>query len=280
MLLRRLGHRLQTATAASPLSGVACVGTSATLGSSGTALAEMRRFAERVFGQVFDESSVIGEQRRTVEEVCSDLDLSMPIPTPAEVMAVDPFDLDALAMVFTGEGFDTPEDVGDRLLRHPLTAGLLHIASHTPRVWGDVVVTLAARVPTWSTAVIEDPIAAEIALERFVGLISAARGRNAAGGTRPLFSIDVQVWIREVTRLTRSVANVPSFHWSDSPSGHATEDLELPAVYCTHCGRSGWIAVANRAAGQRRGRHRTPRRRWSNRIRIWWRCAIGNAPAP
>ena len=61
MLLRRLGHRLGVATAQSPLTGIAPVGTSATLGSSQTAAADMCRFASRVFGVPFD---VVGDRRR------------------------------------------------------------------------------------------------------------------------------------------------------------------------------------------------------------------------
>ena len=64
MLLRRLGHRLGTATRTSPLSNVGCVGTSATLGSSATAAADMCSFASRVFGTRFDATAVIAEHRK------------------------------------------------------------------------------------------------------------------------------------------------------------------------------------------------------------------------
>lgn len=250
MLLRRLGHRLGIAEPGRPLTGVACVGTSATLGSSPTAGADIRAFAERVFGQAFDDDAAVGEQRRSVEEVCPDLDLMMPVPDPAVVAAQDPRDLDAVAEAFTGTRFDDPQLVGDRLLRHPLTAALLELTSSAPRVWGDVVVSLAPRLAPWSQVAIDDPALVDTALERFVALLSVARGRSATGGVRLLFGIDVQIWIREVTRLLRSISDAPEFSWSDSPGAVARNDLQLPAVYCTHCGRSGWMGIANRAAGQ------------------------------
>ena len=249
MLLRRLGHRLGIASSTSPLEGVACIGTSATLGSAATATVEMRQFAERVFGQDFDDASVIGEQRQTVDAVCPELDLAMSVPAPGVVADLDPSDTDALAMAFTGIGFDDPQTVGDRLLKHPLTARLLHIASSSPRSWDDVVVTLAARTPEWSQAAVDTPDLVADALERFVGLLSIARGRTSSGSVRPLFAIEVQVWIREVTRITRSIHRQARFHWADSASGDPNAALELPAVYCTQCGRSGWLGVANRAAG-------------------------------
>src|SRR3546814_399783 len=89
MLLRRLGHRLGTATATSPLAGIGCVGTSATLGSSPTAAADMCSFANRVFGVRFDATAVIAEQRRTVAEVCDDIDFSLPVPDPAQLVSLD-----------------------------------------------------------------------------------------------------------------------------------------------------------------------------------------------
>lgn len=252
MLLRRLGHRLGIATSQSPLDEVGCVGTSATLGSSQTATADMCTFASRVFGVRFEPTSIVGEQRKPVAEVCPDIDFSLPVPQPADIMALDPLDIDALAEAFTGTFFDDPQAVGDRLLQHHLTASLLRVAGDRPRAWPDAVAGVAQQVPVWGEALVRDPNAVGIALERFVALVSEARGRGAAGEVRPLFSVDVQIWIREVTRLKRSVSKNPTYLWADSPAPTSEEAgaLDLPSVYCTSCGRSGWLAVANRAAGQ------------------------------
>lgn len=251
MLLRRLGYRLNTATTASPLTGVGCVGTSATLGSSPTAAADMCSFASRVFGVRFDASSIIGEQRRTVAEVCGDIDFGMPVPSPEDLIALDPLDLDALAEAFTGEGFDDAKSVGDRLLRHRVTASLLRVAADRPRRWPDAVAGVAQQIPEWGEALTRDVDAVEEGLERFVALVSQAKGRTSTGGIRPLFSVEVQLWIREVTRLKRLVSGTPGFRWADSPpNDHDDATHELPSVYCTSCGRSGWLGVVNRAGGQ------------------------------
>jgi ATP-dependent helicase YprA (DUF1998 family) len=251
MLLRRLGHRLGTATSASPLAGVGCVGTSATLGSAPTAAADMCAFASKVFGVRFDATAVVGEQRKTVAEVCSDIDFGLPVPAPSDVAGLDPLDLDALAGAFTGELFDEPHLVGGRLLTHRITASLLRVAADRPRTWPDAVAALCAQVAEWDAVRQRDREVVDIALERFVALVSHARFRTASEVDRPLFSVDVQLWIREVTRLRRTVSAFPAFRWADSPGPSEEKDaLELPAVYCTTCGRSGWLAVANRAAGQ------------------------------
>lgn len=249
MLLRRLGHRLGTATRVAPLNNVGCVGTSATLGSSSTAAAEMCRFASRVFGTRFDAASVVAEHRRTVEDVCGDINFALPVPSPQDLVALDPSDLDGLALAFTGVAFDDPQRVGDRLMRHRLTASLLRTAAAQPRRWPDAVATIAQQAPEWGAVMADDPGLVAEALERFVALVSQARGRTRTGASRPLFSVDVQVWIREVTRLKRAVSLQPSFRWADSPSDDQAA-LDLPSVYCTSCGRSGWLGVANRAGGQ------------------------------
>jgi len=249
MLLRRLGHRLGTATTVSPLAGVGVVGTSATLGSSPTSAADMCSFASRVFGVRFDATSVIGEQRRTVTEVCGDIDFALPVPDPTSLGVLDPLDLDGLAEAFTGVEFDDRQAVGDRLLRHRVTASLLRVAADRPRQWPDAVAGIAQQVPEWGSALALDAEAVGVALERFVALVSQAKGRTSSGGVRPLFAVEVQVWIREVTRLKRNVALAPGFRWVDSPIGD-NDGLDLPSVYCTSCGRSGWLAVANRAGGQ------------------------------
>ena len=249
MLLRRLGHRLGTATRTSPLSNVGCVGTSATLGSSATAAADMCSFASRVFGTRFDATAVIAEHRKTVHDVCGDIDFSLPVPEPADVVALDPSDLDELALAFTGIRFDDSQRVGDRLVRHRLTASLLRVAADQPRRWPDAVAAIAQQTPEWGSVLADDPDVVGEALERFVALVSHSRGSTRTAATRPLFSVEVQVWIREVTRLKRAVSPQPSFRWADSPNDDYAM-LVLPSVYCTSCGRSGWLGVANRAAGQ------------------------------
>ncbi|MEV4419507.1 DEAD/DEAH box helicase [Patulibacter sp. NPDC049589] len=250
MLLRRLGHRLGVATAATPLAGIAPVGTSATLGSSPSSGADMCRFAEKVFGVRFDASSIVGEQRQTVAQVCHDIDFALPVPAPADVAGLDPEDLDGLARAFTGEPFDDAQVVGRRLLRHHVTASLLRVAADRPRLWSDAVAGVAQYVQEWGRVLADEPATVAVALERFVALISQARGTTATGGTRALFSVEVQVWIREVTRLLRAVTKDPGFRWSDSPPEPDRATIDLPSVHCTSCGRSGWMALANRASGQ------------------------------
>lgn len=76
-------------------------------------------------------------------------------------------------------------------------------------------------------------------------------------------TVDVHVWIRELTRVDRTLDSVePGFRWSDD--GVFDDDVigSLPAIYCRTCGRSGWGALlepTGRSLAKRtekiRGRH-------------------------
>ena len=68
MLLRRLGMALGVTTDERPLGAITPVATSATLGGGSDGGPKLREFAETVFGAEFDEASLIGEDRLTVEE--------------------------------------------------------------------------------------------------------------------------------------------------------------------------------------------------------------------
>ena len=246
MLLRRLGARLGQAEPGRPLGPAAPVATSATLGG-GSDGAALREFAEQVFGVPFPEGSVIGEDRLSVEEACGQVDYTLPIPEVEEVLKVPEQDLPAgLVPLFTKKGsWGSLEELGEVLQRHPLTRAVLLATGERARPWRQAVEMVVDRAPSWGRADQEGQDVGE-ALARFVALLSWAR----RPGGRPLYSVEVQLWVREVSRLLRRVAPEPSFRWLDSAGperaaeGAEQPAPELPAVYCRHCGRSGWLALA------------------------------------
>ncbi len=99
---------------------------------------------------------------------------------------------------------------------------------------------MAARVEQGWAA---QPAQARTAVSAYLALLSEAR--NDAG--RPLLGVDVQLWLREVRRLTRRLDVAPRFLWQDA--GAADAGQALAALYCRHCGRSGWGVTAKAAAG-------------------------------
>ena len=260
MLLRRLGASLSVARPGRPLGDMTPIGTSATLGAGTDAIDEMCAFAQRVFGTGFDRSSVVCEDRLTADEACSTINYSLPIPSISEVNAVR-LDLsggmDELAALFTGSASPLdPVALGELLRAHTLTRGVLG-AGAGPRAWADAAAVLVERAPErWGREMATNLDGVKEALSRFVALISVARLPGGDGqGSMPLFPVEVQLWVREVSRLLRTVESVPRFRWADSggtddDGDEAVDDrAELPAIYCRLCGRTGWMALAGELDG-------------------------------
>jgi ATP-dependent helicase YprA (DUF1998 family) len=273
MLLRRLGHRLGMSVevdgAVRPLGGCAPVATSATLGSSPSAITDLRGFAGKVFGVEFDETSVIGETRKTVVEALGELDDDADVwavmPDPALVAKLDADDPDSIAAaaeMFLGEpvppGPDGDVDrlvLGERLLTHPLLRLLLSVCGTAPVRWSDVTVKAAESDPVWESAWLTDPAVVEQALAWFAALASTAKRARTDRDGNPkrrgdgsvveaeLFQVEVQMWIREVNRLLRAVQPQVEFRWFDS--GDDSTLLEFPSVFCRFCGRAGWATASN-----------------------------------
>ncbi len=251
MLIRRLGARLKMATADRPLGTATPIATSATLGSGEAALVELREFADKVFGTAFGPDSVIGETRQTVEEACEDTEYLLPIPE-VEDLAGD-LELADVAAIFCStptEPFADPDPfrLGEKLLQHPLTRAILTAVGTRSRSWTDALQAIVAFAPNWGRSLsLGDGAGVEHALTQYLHLLSVAR-REQGGTSRPLFTIEVQLWIREVTRLLRTVDPDPSFRWRDSAVELDEEELaagrhELPAAFCRRCGMSGWMAI-------------------------------------
>lgn len=258
MLLRRLGLTLKAhgATGDRPLAHITPVATSATLGDGGDT-AEMRSFAETVFGEPFSADSVITESRMTLDEWIGDADTrTLPDPVDGRELAeavteaVDALGADpeppALADAVVGAmaAATVPMETRPAFVRaHPLTRRLLQAAQQASPIR-----ELAADVLPAA-----DAADAEACLTAFAGLLSHLR---AIEGTA-MASVEVHLWIRELTRIDREAVITPRFAWGDDGGllGGEADESELgvetgqvfPALYCRHCGRSGWGIVLSPA---------------------------------
>lgn len=73
-------------------------------------------------------------------------------------------------------------------------------------------------------------------------LLTTLSHLRAEPGRRAL-SVDVHVWVREVSRMDRVLSNdVTEFRWWDDGQPDSDGDATLPAIYCRSCGRTGWMA--------------------------------------
>lgn len=229
MLLRRLGMALGVSSKGRPLGQITPVATSATLGEGDSE--RLLGFAGRVFGEPFDTDAVIGERRLSPDQWLDDPGYpSLPLYDELPPLWPGMSHVDRLrqtARVFFGDAdIEDRHELGLRLKRHPLTRALLDAAA-TPRPLGELIREVA---PSW----VGRPNGERV-LSEYLGLLSHARA-----GDRPLLNVDIQLWVREVRRLDRIVDSLPGFQWGlDSPRTEIDERF-LPAVYCRHCGRSGW----------------------------------------
>ncbi|MER6590364.1 DEAD/DEAH box helicase [Micromonospora purpureochromogenes] len=263
MLLRRLAAALGLDQPERPLGPICPVATSATLGEGGgrDGRTAIREVAEQVFGVGFDAGSLVGEDRYEPGEFIAHQDFSLPLPSPEQLAAVNDRDPNRMiadvAELLLGERCaDNPTRLGELLRRHPLTKAVLDSLGPTPRTLEEVIDVLPRKNATgWGSAMKTSPAITAKALARFVGLLSEAQNPEEPG--RPLLNIETHLWVRAVSRLLRGTSHQAAFGWY----GEAPRELDpyaaevdavvadnryprLPAIYCRHCGRSGWMAIS------------------------------------
>ncbi|MEV4481700.1 DEAD/DEAH box helicase [Micromonospora coxensis] len=262
MLLRRLAAALCLDEPDRPLGPICPVATSATLGEGGgrDGRTAIREVAEQVFGIPFDAGSLVGEDRYEPGEFMESQDFGLPLPTPEQLAAVDDRDPAAMAQVaelVLGEAcLDNPKRLGELLRRHPLTKAVLDSLQARPCTLEEIIDVLPRKNATgWGSAMKTRPEITARALARFVGLLSMAQNPQVPG--RPLLNIETHLWVRSVSRLLRGASHQAAFGWYGEvprePDPFAP-DVDavvadnryplLPAVYCRHCGRSGWMALS------------------------------------
>ncbi|MGW3658095.1 hypothetical protein ACWD6R_21475 [Streptomyces sp. NPDC005151] len=228
----------------------------------------------------------MAEDRQSIKDFAGETDFSLPFPSPHDVLEHgDPTrDEDAagrLMAAFTHESGLAPQQLGERLRSHRLTAAVLEILDDRPRTLADVLEGLPRYAYHWGMAVQQRPKEASDALARYISLLSMARDPKDPG--RPLLSIEIHHWVRSVSRVLRGVgAARAEFRWDDErirplgtpvttptsgpdadaalpepaderpaePAGDSAAppaQTFLPAIFCRECGRSGWAALSPEA---------------------------------
>ena len=275
MLLRRLGLTLKSylpddaltdAERARPLGRVTPVATSATLGDQGDP-AEMIGFASTVFGDDFDETSVVTESRLDLAEWTAGADdriaaLGLTPRRPvrddlasanAAVAELPRTDAPGRTFALLGALYDTAPDtlaakIGDdaelllALVRaHPLVREIVPAAEQAVHL-NDLAAALFPEPASGPVTGGED--------ERitFLTHLVAAFSHVRVVAGRAALSVDLHLWVRELTRLDRVASSTARYLWSDDgelaslPEFGAAEPAQsaFPAIYCRHCGRSGW----------------------------------------
>jgi len=264
-LLRRLKHRLQVDDGS-----LCCVGTSATLGGP-RAADDLRRYAEQVFGEPFDKTSIVGESRISADEFLAGYEVQDSEEPDAEDLeqldparATDPTAwLQAQAQLWLGRALEAhaPESdewrvaLGEQLRRHAAFQSLLRLLDGQAVSVDDALQALARRRSGWR----KNPELGRMALGSLLGLVSAARvwraelpevqaAREGRGEARPLdrfLDIRLQLWQREMRRMVATVGQRPRLAFSDDLDRDQKRRY-LPLVHCRDCGAMGWATRRDR----------------------------------
>jgi len=271
-LIRRLKRRLQVDDGS-----LCCVGTSATLGGP-EAAAELRAYAEAVFGEPFDDHAVIGESRLSEADYLEGCPKEWTTePGSADKPALDPTRatdpeswLHAQVRLWfvgapPGQRFgelhtaENPDAwavaLGDRLRHHAAFQALLEVLGGQTVDWERLVAKLSRQRSAWR----EDPELGRLALLSLLGLVSAARAwraelpevaarREARGMPRPVqpfLDVRLQLWQRELRRMVASVGERPRLRHS-MDLDRETRRKHLPLVHCRECGAMGWGTLVQR----------------------------------
>lgn len=246
MLLRRLGlalksywregdPRITDEDRARPLGRITPVATSATLGDQGDPSA-MLDFAETIFGEPFAPGAAVTESRLGFEEWSGssaeplEVTAAMVEETLERLQTVDSSDGEAIASVVTGvlAGGEVISGAARQLAVVKQTRLTRQLATRAAEA--TALSDLTGLVPGDK---------AEAYLLAYVATVSHIRAMVG----REALAVDLHLWVRELTRIDRAVSIVPSFHWSDDGEVDADATSRLPAIYCRHCGRSGWGIV-------------------------------------
>ncbi len=237
-LIRRLTARLGT-----PDRFLCPIGTSATVVSdTGDTAAALIDFAAQIFGQTFEAESVIGEERRTLDDFLPDLPTQDDLPTDQEALTERLGETyEAYIARQSQLWFGAPLDqlaLTPALRRHSFLRALL-VSARDEIVRWDVLLDRLAR---WDASLAAHPIDVQRAIvQSFLALISHARVPQG-DDTRPFLTCQVQLWVREMSRLMREVSAEPRFFWRDDVPAHS-ERHGLPAYYCRDCGHTGWLTL-------------------------------------
>ncbi len=244
-LVRRLKARLDT-----PSDHLCCIGTSATLG--GEESSELLvSYAEKVFGETFGSSSVIGESRESAAEFLLDSEAVLHgLPScsedellPGPSMSLESY-LQTQAELWLGQ-FDSDAswkvEVGNRIRSHSHFRKLLGVVDGSVLAFDDVIEALSK----------QDSALAEVSLEKreallssMLALLSCAKGGDA-GSESPMVHVRMQLWMRELRRLVASVEPVPALRFADDLNEDQLR-VHLPVMHCRECGATGWGGVVRK----------------------------------
>lgn len=248
-LLRRLKTRLRI-----PQGSLCCVGTSATMGdSSEDSMRGIRSYVQDVFGESFGESSVIEEDRLSVEEFLVDIEpKDDPVVEEEHCALLEKLSIANSAHEYIqlalgclcdtlreedAERNETRQLLAEELKSNTLFRDLLE-ATRGQFFQSSKVVDMLLDRHGW----LHDLQRPEVAIDALVALVSHARTK----GGRPFLTVQTQLWVRELARLLGEV-KIENARFELAINLKQDERRRfLPLHNCRDCGQTGWISLIDR----------------------------------
>ena len=220
-LVRRLKKARGT-----PASHLVCIGTSATMGSQTDMIqsessSELVEFAKQIFGEPFEDDSIITEKRLTVEELIGSKTIEYTLSLPGDTDAiVDPNTyadadeyIDKQYELFFGEMLDRSNDgweqeLGAKLLRHSTFRLFLKSATDTEACFKTIADLAQELQPTLPSI---DCKTSYHLINSLCALISTARSKvvESTQLLSPFLNIRLHLWVRELRRMVASTPAIP-----------------------------------------------------------------------
>jgi DEAD/DEAH box helicase domain-containing protein len=246
-LIRRLKLKLRIEK------GQLCaVGTSATIGSGDDSKKLLINYAEKVYGEKFDDDALISENRLSVDEFFES-DESLDRYIPRQIGLID-------SRLSANETYNNYIERQKRLWQIPVNTNEVQLGNELKKI--KLVKDLALlttsgimrldeltnaladlnqdfrRIAEWDNVNEFNP--REEIINSILALISEAK----AGTNKkfPFLFLQVQLWVRELSGVLRQLGNEPKFVWKDSVNDKKNPQA-MPSYYCRECGSSGWLGV-------------------------------------
>lgn len=249
-LLRRLKKRLDVEDGS-----LCCIGTSATMGSKDST-SSIRQYAEDIFGELFDSDAVVMEDRLSAGEFLYEQDITdFTIPTREQLEKLEQdiaqdeeetFLKDAVASWISGFTKDPLSDEGrialsSALLHHSFFQALIRVMNGNYCQAGYLIRQLSGQFPFLQEV---GSSLADTAVNSMLALISHAR-TGKKNHLRPFLNVQVQLWMRELRRLTAKVDGTQIRYslWADL--NEEQQSHYLPVVNCRDCGMTAWVGFAD-----------------------------------
>jgi DEAD/DEAH box helicase domain-containing protein len=262
MLIRRLKARLGAKT-----KQLACVGTSATLGSE-SQMEDLADYASDIFDTHFDQNSIIGESRESQDDFISDVlpnydYLVLNREFTNDQLKPDAYTtnaeyLNAQVSLFFGENtvIDLSKNsdrvqLGHLIKESPIFRDLLSIALKEQKKHGPpTLLKLFPAVERHLPDNLKDKI--PNVLISMLSLLAHARGERYQG--EPFVTARLQLWARELRRIVARIGNdTPQYpvhlQFSDDLKAE-TDELYLPIVQCTECHTTAWVTRIEQGESQ------------------------------